>query len=74
MLRTAEHRAGESLAQRLPVTQSEHRHHLPGVDGLRGTHRDALAAKGFDELDEVTRQAVGGQRLRWSGSAHGHGR
>ena len=72
MLGAAQHRAGEAFAQRLPVAEAQHRHHLAGVDGLRGAHRDALAAQRLDELDEVAGQPVRCQRLRWSGAAHGH--
>ena len=50
---TAQHRAGQTLADRLPITQIEHTEHLPGVDGLRGADRDSLPAKRVHEADKV---------------------
>ena len=59
----AQHRAGESLAQHLTVTQAQHGHHPAGVDRLRRADRNPLGAKRFHEPDQVAGQAVRGQRL-----------
>ena len=68
----AQHRARDALAQHLAVAESQHGHHPAGVDGLRRAHRNALPAQGFDELDQVARHPVRGQRLRRPGAADGH--
>ncbi len=62
----------DALAQHLAVAQPEHAHHPTGVDRLRRADRNALPAQGLDELHQVARDSVGGQRLRRTGAADGH--
>ena len=72
MIGAAQHRAREALAQHLAVAKPQHGHHPARVDGLRRADRNPLPAQRFDELDQVTRESVRGQRLRRAGSAGGH--
>ena len=70
--RSAQHRTGETLAQHLPITETKDRHHFTGIHGLRRSDRNTLRAKRFNEADQVTRQAVRGQRLAGANTADGH--
>ena len=72
MVGATQHRARQALAEHLAVAQPQHRHHPTGVDGLRRADRNALPAQGFDELDQMARDPVRGQRLRRAGAADGH--
>ena len=72
VVRPAQHRARDALAQRLPIAEAEHAHHPAGVDRLRRTHRDPVPAQRFDELDQVAGNAVRRQRLRRAGASDGH--
>ncbi len=69
---TTQDRARDALAQHLAVAQPQHTHHPTRIDRLRRAHRNALSAQGFDELHQVARDSVGGQRLRRTGAADGH--
>jgi hypothetical protein len=72
VLGPAQHRAGETLAQHLPITETKDGHHLAGIHRLRRSNRNALPAKRFNEANQVTRQAVRGERLAGANAANGH--
>lgn len=63
MVGPAQDRAGQPLPQRLAVTEAQDGQHPPGIDSLRGSNRNTLRPKRFNEPNQVTRQAMRRQRL-----------